>query len=217
MATDGLGLADTGREERVAAGMTSAASHTRGESAAAIDRCGVCGLVIPSRTAALAPRYCPRCLALRRALVPLRPLETGAPIGAYAPMRLELRLLPTPETPGIARRRLVEAYAAQLDRNELQDAKLLTSELVTNAFLHGRGPIEVTVLLDENRLTVDVTDEGDGFEAAGRGYEPLGVGGLGLKIVDAVASRWGVHEGSSHVWFELECGRRLGAAQTPNP
>jgi hypothetical protein len=142
--------------------------------------------------------------------VPSRPLESHSPMIPYSPIRLELHLRPTPETPGIARRRLAERFARHLDGDELQDAKLLTSELVTNAFLHGRGPIELTALLDENRLTVDVTDQGEGFERPAREREVPAVGGHGLNIVDAVASRWGIVEDSSHVWFQLECGRRLG-------
>jgi anti-sigma regulatory factor (Ser/Thr protein kinase) len=132
---------------------------------------------------------------------------------AASPTRLELQLLPAPHTPGIARRRFAEKFAAQLDNDELQEAKLLTSELVTNAVLHGRGHIELSARLDENRLTVDVTDEGDGFERADHELDLQAVGGHGLNIVDAVASRWGIHEGSSHVWFELECrGSRVGPA-----
>jgi anti-sigma regulatory factor (Ser/Thr protein kinase) len=133
---------------------------------------------------------------------------------ASAPIRLKLQLLPTPGAPGIARRRLAEEFAAQLDSNGLQDAKLLTSELVTNAFLHGRGPIELTALLDENRFTVDVTDRGEGFERPTRERELQAVGGHGLNIVNEVASRWGIHDGSSHVWFELDCGERLGSRRS---
>ena len=69
-----------------------------------------------------------------------------------------------------------------------------------------RGPIELTALLDENRLTVDVTDQGDGFERAAPERDEHAPGGHGLDIVDAVASRWGIDEGRSHVWFQLECG-----------
>lgn len=128
-------------------------------------------------------------------------------------IRLELQLPPVPQTPGIARRRLAERFGAQLDDNELQDAKLLTSELVTNAVLHGHGRIALSALLDERRLTVDVTDQGGGFQRASRKRDLEAVGGHGLNIVAAVASRWGIHEGSSHVWFELERrGRRLGPA-----
>lgn len=119
--------------------------------------------------------------------------------------RLELQLLSTPHSPAVARRRLVERFGADLDSHALQDAQLLTSELVTNAVLHGRGPIELTMLLDETHLTVDVTDHGGGFERTARGPRALdAVGGHGLNIVDALASRWGIQDGSSHVWFELE-------------
>ena len=35
-------------------------------------------------------------------------------------------------------------------------------------------------------------------------------------IVEAEASRWGVHEGTTHVWFEVERpGPRLGPDQNP--
>ena len=42
------------------------------------------------------------------------------------------------------------------------------------------------------------------------------VQGWGLKIVDSQSSRWGGHEGTTHVWFELERrGPRLGADNNP--
>jgi hypothetical protein len=35
-------------------------------------------------------------------------------------------------------------------------------------------------------------------------------------IVDAESSRWGIHEGTTHVWFELERpGPRLAAEEAP--
>ena len=80
LAAGDFGLADTtGREERAAASMTLAAAPGTGrESAdATVVKCGACGLVIASRTAALAPRYCPRCVARWRALVLLRPLKAA--------------------------------------------------------------------------------------------------------------------------------------------
>ena len=30
------------------------------------------------------------------------------------------------------------------------------------------------------------------------------VGGWGLHLVQTLSERWGVHEGSTHVWFEIE-------------
>ena len=29
------------------------------------------------------------------------------------------------------------------------------------------------------------------------------VGGWGLHLVQTLSDRWGVHEGSTHVWFEI--------------
>ena len=38
--------------------------------------------------------------------------------------------------------------------------------------------------------------------------EPTLSGGWGLHLVDRVALNWGVHEGSTHVWFEVGPQRR---------
>ena len=38
--------------------------------------------------------------------------------------------------------------------------------------------------------------------------EPTVDGGWGLHLVDQVAVGWGVHEGSTHVWFEIGPQRR---------
>jgi anti-sigma regulatory factor (Ser/Thr protein kinase) len=83
---------------------------------------------------------------------------------------------------------------------------LAVSELTTNAVVHGRGRITLTVGATDDRVRVAVEDEG--------GTEPLiqapgtvgGVagGGWGLRIVDTIADRWGT-ESRDHgtvVWFE---------------
>ena len=130
--------------------------------------------------------------------------------------QLDLRLPASEQAPELARRRVVERFGGELDPRQLEDARLLTSELVTNAVVHGRGPVGLIALLDEDRLMIEVVDQGDGFERAVRDHGVDAVGGNGLNIVEALASRWGIHPGSSHVWFELERpGPRLGPdAQT---
>ncbi len=110
----------------------------------------------------------------------------------------------TGQAPGLARWRLDEWLAGDLDARELADAKLLASELVTNALVHGHGRIEIRGELDDNQLLIEVIDEGKGFERIVRENDFDRGCGWGLHLVDAVASRWGIHPGSSHVWFELE-------------
>jgi len=49
------------------------------------------------------------------------------------------------------------------------------------------------------------------------------VSGRGLFVVEALSNRWGVHEGTTHVWFELAAqtgasgplGPRLGQGERP--
>ena len=116
---------------------------------------------------------------------------------------LSLDLPRAPEAPGIARRRLARSFENALDEGQLQTATLLTSELVTNALLHGVGSITLLATLDDHRLLVEVIDEGHGIETSHPRPERDRVGGYGLRIVDSQASRWGTHKGTTHVWFEL--------------
>lgn len=89
----------------------------------------------------------------------------------------------------------------------------MVSELASNALLHGDGPIMLRACLDANRLLIEVVDQGGGFARELRQRDFQHVGGWGLDIVEERSSRWGVHDGNSHVWFELELpGPRLGEA-----
>ena len=55
-----------------------------------------------------------------------------------------------PEAPGEARRALSGWYGTVLTVDELYKAKLLVSELVTNAVLHGRGRITLRSHVDDD-------------------------------------------------------------------
>ena len=87
------------------------------------------------------------------------------------------------------------------DRVDL--AALLTSELVTNAFLHAGTETRVTVRVN-HRIRIEVFDAG----AGGVTMRSAGVDatrGRGLHIVDALADDWG-HDDTAdgaHVWFEI--------------
>ena len=111
----------------------------------------------------------------------------------------------------LARQLVAERFDTSLRAEELDTVWLLMSELVNNAVLHGQGQITMKAETDSRQVRVDVIDNGTGFEHHVRhtGFE--GLGGRGLQIVEAESSRWGISEGTTHVWFEVERrGPRLG-------
>ena len=156
-------------------------------------------------------------MAGSKSTVPANSLEALRPVADRArfdPVEVELPRDATAARQ--ARQLVVDQLAAELDREELDRARLLVSELVTNAVLHGQGAIRLKARLDEDRLLVEVIDEGSGFERAIRQNDLEQLGGWGLSVVDAEASRWGVHEGATHVWFEIErSGPRNGTEKSP--
>ncbi len=96
----------------------------------------------------------------------------------------------------------------------LPDAKLLVSELITNSVKYGSGgPVTLEVTSeDPNELRVEVIDDGVGFVPVARARERTEVGGWGLHLVEQLTSDWGTHEGSTHVWFEIDLAARNGSA-----
>jgi hypothetical protein len=61
----------------------------------------------------------------------------------------------------------------------------------------------------------EVVDEGRGFEAEVRDRGVNEFGGRGLFLVAALARRWGIYDGSSHVWFVLARERRVPEPTAP--
>lgn len=105
----------------------------------------------------------------------------------------------------MARHWVCEQLAGELRDSELASAKLLISELVTNAVVHGRGVIVVSVRVDNACLHVDVKDDGKSFVPPIRAPSLDRAGGWGLEILDSVATHWGIGPGATtQVWFELE-------------
>jgi anti-sigma regulatory factor (Ser/Thr protein kinase) len=118
---------------------------------------------------------------------------------------LSLSVPPEARSVGVVRRRL-KAHLTTLARTDLDDAVLAVSELITNAVLHGDGPVEVRVSHRPGVLRVEVTDDG-GAVPLPRHASPGDERGRGLHIVDAVTSRWGVAPKrpgpGKTVWFEI--------------
>jgi anti-sigma regulatory factor (Ser/Thr protein kinase) len=88
-------------------------------------------------------------------------------------------------------------------RESVETAQLVSSELVTNAIEHGKGEIELRVSLLDDRVRVEVIDEGRDQAPAVRQQRDDEIGGWGLQIVDQLALQWGVFEGTTHVWADL--------------
>jgi anti-sigma regulatory factor (Ser/Thr protein kinase) len=121
--------------------------------------------------------------------------------------------LPRRLTAAALARGLVDQHLGrELDRDALDDVKLLTSELVNNAVLHGVGRIEFVADVDDDRVRIDVVDEGSGFVHQIRPIDLQQVSGRGLQVVESVSTRWGHFEGTTHVWFELERREHRAAA-----
>lgn len=88
-----------------------------------------------------------------------------------------------------ARRFVIDALANwRLDR--LADtAALLTSEVVTNAILHARTPVELVVRRLGKGVSVEVTD-GSRRQPRTRRATPESTNGRGLALVEQLASTW---------------------------
>lgn len=74
---------------------------------------------------------------------------------------------------------VVAAFASRLDPtlDEISDIKTAVSEAVTNAIIHAYedrvGLITITAYLEQNKLTVEIKDEGIGIEDLEKARQPL--------------------------------------------
>jgi hypothetical protein len=106
---------------------------------------------------------------------------------------------------GEARHAVEGCIGVDTPQGFVRDALLLTSELVTNAVMHSGGPSEMTAVYDGDMgwLRVEVSDTSSRVPHI-RGHPGVD-GGQGLRIVDALAARWGTTPSRTGkaVWFEL--------------
>jgi anti-sigma regulatory factor (Ser/Thr protein kinase) len=86
---------------------------------------------------------------------------------------------------------------------EVPVLEILVSELVTNALLHGDGPIGLRLASDGQSVRLEVTDDG-GTATTPHLVEHEQVGGWGLHLVDRLADSWGTDHAdhATRVWTE---------------
>ncbi|MGQ0775646.1 MAG: ATP-binding protein [Pseudonocardiales bacterium] len=134
------------------------------------------------------------------------------------------QLPPNPNSPSAARALLRTALAeAQLEH--LTDVTLLlTTELCSNVVRHAGTDMELTLSIDDSRLTVTVTDQGpvplELARTAKTATAQRQNGGHGLGMVAALASSWGTRHdatGRHMVWFSLETAESAAAPLTGAP
>jgi anti-sigma regulatory factor (Ser/Thr protein kinase) len=120
---------------------------------------------------------------------------------------LEVELASNAKAPRRAREAVAHRFGERLSADAQMELALIVSELVANSVKYGPGkPIALRVAIDsDGRIRGEVVDQGSG-EVAIREMSSGG-GGLGLPIVQELSERWGVHECSTHVWFELPSER----------
>lgn len=119
-----------------------------------------------------------------------------------------LNLSSDADAAGLARR-FVNDHSDSLPTDLVEDAKLLVSELVTNAVRHGRPDISLRVSLVPPLIGVSVHDQGSVMPSTEIQPPDLAAGsGRGLMIVDRLSSRWGVIPSDpapgKTVWFRLD-------------
>jgi anti-sigma regulatory factor (Ser/Thr protein kinase) len=116
------------------------------------------------------------------------------------------RRLPSDESAVAEARHVTAAYleARRLPATLVLDAGLVTSELVTNAVLHGRAPIDLRLRVEGAEVLIEVRD-GATYQPRKLRPQPNDEHGRGLQIVSALAARWGTRptEHGKAVWCVL--------------
>jgi anti-sigma regulatory factor (Ser/Thr protein kinase) len=125
-------------------------------------------------------------------------------------------------------REFVTAWVERWGFDQLSgDASLLTSEMLSNAVIHARTPIELRVHQLAEGVRIEVRDGAEyGIVPPRKGEGPQ-ARGLGLRVVAKLASRWGIDpvpDGKT-VWAEIRGSRssealvepELGLGPTPLP
>jgi anti-sigma regulatory factor (Ser/Thr protein kinase) len=114
------------------------------------------------------------------------------------------RALPSHPRAATLARSLVAADCLHQPQQAIEAALLLTSELVGNAVRHGSPQIALSVDCADERIHVEVEDQGETFPRQ-RTPHHMSEGGRGLMLVQAYSNNWGVRrlDKGKSVWFTV--------------
>jgi two-component sensor histidine kinase len=115
-----------------------------------------------------------------------------------------VELPPEPASATRARRLAREQLASVCGPETLDTVALLVTELVTNAILHARTPLQLQIDTGDDHVRLCVEDASD-RRPERRTYASDAVTGRGLTLVEKLASSWGVEATPSGkaVWCEI--------------
>ena len=136
---------------------------------------------------------------------------------------VELAIAAGPGAPAIARRAVTVALADRTDPPALANARLLTSELVTNSVRHSGMPagdeLVVRLRMWDDGCRVEVEDSGRDGAIAPQPPDPSRADGMGLNVVQTLSERWGLvraAEGPTRVWAQVKCHAGRAPATRPS-
>jgi serine/threonine-protein kinase RsbW len=117
----------------------------------------------------------------------------GEPVAAGRAIRLAIPA--RPEYISLCRLALTGlSHVRELSEETLADLKLALTEACSNSVRHaypdGEGVVEVSYALAADRIVIEVSDNGEGFDLADRSAsdaDQLTEGGLGIAIIRAIA------------------------------
>ncbi len=193
------------RDKSLDDGLDRLAARCEGLSTASVD--DVCDEVL----AALGSGSDDICVLAVR--LPLVAAGCGGAV-ATAPDTSETIELPAAPVAGALARQFLRDWSASVGlARETQDALLLVShELVSNAYQHGRSQVVLSVSRrhrpdGQQVIRVDVDDDNSRAPLL-QPADSQALDGRGLAIVDALSTAWGFipREGGKTVWFEMMTG-----------
>jgi len=138
-------------------------------------------------------------------LLALMGKREGPKDGALDSFEVTVRI--GPGAPATARDAVSRWLSGIVPDHVRDDARLLISELVTNALHAGLAsdtPLWISGRLTHGVVWLQVGNPGRAGAIAQRDPAPRIDGGSGLQLVEMVAARWGVNRSAdTRVWFEL--------------
>jgi anti-sigma regulatory factor (Ser/Thr protein kinase) len=124
-----------------------------------------------------------------------------------AQWRASIELPVEPTSAAIARHLVVELLDAWGLSHLSDETCLVASELISNVYIHTprADSIEMELLGFDDRVRFSVAD-GSTIKPVIRELDPETPTGRGLRLVQALAGRWGYeeHQGGKRVWVEVD-------------